>query len=490
MAKKEVAYTSDELQFEDEALAADSLQFSDAVADTDSSGVAERMAERQGPVGIIGEALGTIAKGPGQIAELATSDTPLPVVGGALGALKTGIDKSSEEAAKYYSELGVPRIGKAAEMGGKFVSGAIPATMKDALFILAAGPALKLVGMAGRPVVRAGGNMIADIAAGIAGKSPEALKVMFKKPGAIWSKATELFGQEHQKKLVETIMQDKAARGAQFKQLEEALTGFVAPSKATKVNASNVLQRTLYEMKRRGHYIPESFTGKKPIAVGRFPEDSAEARAIFEKLQILKDNPNMDFGQALNLRRQLDDMIDYGVQGSQGLQKISGESDRLLKFARRELDAKMKMAVPYEIKSEWTAANRIYREAAKSYEQLMRNVVKGAPAETEAKLLKMLKEGRYDDELITASQGLGERTAKALDDLRDQIAAKEFRRWAGRGGIVGILPTSPRAVGMAAAGTGAATRAAGAAGGALTQYPKGSAAAFGGLNNLLNGEPQ
>lgn len=485
---------------EEEALASQQQEpVKDAVSDPTPEPVSEPAQEQGGFLGTIAK---TLTEGPGDLTRAALSDgvfsaldAPIPGVGQAIGPAKEAMGKELSEAAKYYFEAGVPTIGKAVEAGGKFVIGAVPDRMKDALFVALAGPALKAAAIVGKPVARAGGNIIADIAGQIAGKHPEAVKAIYKKPGALWKKATELFGMKNQELLLQKISEGKAARGEQFHALEEVLTGFGSKSggKASRADMRPVFKEVVREMERGGYHVPKSITGKNPIAIGRLPGESIEAKEIFAKLDTLNKNPNLEFGQALNLRRQIDRLINYGIEGKNGLQPTSTDANRILKLMRRRINTQMRGAVPKELRADWDRANFVYSQANKAYAELQKQVIRGDPGGTQKKLLQLLKDGRYDDEVLSRAEKLGEQTAKALEDVRDHIAAREFDQWFTSGlhkGAFGYFPTSPLLTGGVVAGAGevagAAGRVAGPVAGAVMRNPEASAMGAMGLRNLLN----
>ena len=430
-------------------------------------------------------------------------EAPIPGVGGAMQAAQTGLESASVDAAKWYSDMGVPRIGKAVETGGKFLAGAIPVKMKDALFIATAGPALEAAAAVGAPIAKLGGNIMADVAARLVGKSPEALKVIFNKPGAIWKKATELFGLKNQELLVNEIEAGLASKGKQFGELAEVFSGFtqksgVAGLTPPPVEMRTVLKEVLGTMMERGHKLPKTLSGKSQIRVGKLAEDSADYIKINEKLEFLKKHPKMTFGEALNFRQQVDDMIDYGVEGSAGLQKLTGEGNRVLKLVRRRVNTNLRESLPSDVRALWDKANFDYSRARGAYAELKKSVIGQTDKQTETKMLQMIREGRYDDSVAKRAQRIGEQAAKALDDVRDHLAAKEFSRWAGPGlsmggasgagfyfggipgAVAGAVATSPRAVGTATSIAGGLSQIAGSA----LEHPQTMRGVVSGLENL------
>jgi hypothetical protein len=413
----------------------------------------------------------------------AALETPIP----GLKQAHDGLSAGADQAQNYYAALGVPRIGKAVGMGGRFMAGVIPPRMKDALFIAAAGPAMEIVATGLAPVARAGGNLLADVAGAIAGKDPEVVKVLFNRPGAIWNKAKEVFTLKHQEALTKELGEGLAAQGAKFKELEDAFAGFHADSAtAPKVDLAPARTAVQEDMVRSGHRVPEELTGKAPIGIGRIAADAPEYKMLVEKLMTMKNSPNLPFGEALNFRRQIGDMMDMGVEGSNGMQPVSDAGNRVLKKMYAEVNKSLDSAVPKEILPEWKAANKAYSEARDAYSELRRQVVGTTPRQTEHKLLQMIQEGRYDDEVLSRAQKLGAKAKAAMDAVRDHLAAKEFKRWATGGMKTGaLLPSSPRAIGYGVAGAGGLSQAAQMA----LANPKASVLAAQGFRNLAGQPP-
>lgn len=419
-------------------------------------------------------------------------EAPLPGVGKAALAARGGLEKAAGEAERFYAERGMDSLATVAGTGGRFLSGAIPARTKDALFMLAAGPALKLAGKGLAPIARAGGNFLADVAGTVAGKSPEAVKAIFKKPGALWKTATEVFGLKHQEALVQHIDEGLKARGAQFRQIEDSLSHFTQTTggKPVTVQVRPVFDDVTKEMLYNGHHLPKKLVGRSPAKVGRIAENKAEYKEIVKNLEIMKKTPKMNFQDALNLRRRLDDAINYGVEGSNGLQPLSSEGTRVLRSMRGKINKSLRDSVPRDIRPMWDKANATFKEAADAYGELRKQVVGTTPRMTERKLMQMIQEGRYDDEVLSRATKLGESAARNLESIKDHLASNEFKRWLkggfGNGMPLG-LPTSPRLVGMGVSGAGGMSKLAEIIAGIATKRPALIGPAMGGAQNVLEG---
>lgn len=406
---------------------------------------------------------------------LSSADAPVDMAAVKDGMMRIGLkaDASGGNMAEFLGGKGIPApLAAAAGLPGaiagesiRSVAAAVPTTVGDAALLGLAGPVMEGTAVAakaiGGPVMRGAGRILADVVGELAGKDPEAVKAIFKNPKAMWKQVNQLFGQKQQAATVSAIEDGLSARGAQFKELEQSFTGFLeipGAKPVPKVSLTPVLKDITNEMRIRGHRIPADITGKSPLGIGRLPEDGAESKMIMARLKQLKDNPELGFGEALNLRRQLDDTISYGIEGSNGLQPISGEANRVLKLMRRRINSSIRSAVPAEVRPLWDKANFEYSKASEAYAELKKHVIRQSPGETEARLLKFIREGRYDDEVSNRAAKLGEKAAGALDAIRDRISAHQFKRWLGtagtKPGALGIIPTSPRALGYGAAGAG------------------------------------
>ncbi len=418
-------------------------------------------------------------------------DTPIP---GAPHLLKAqqGLETASDTAGKFYSDLGYPKTGKAVQTGGRFLAGMIPARMKDALFIAAAGPALEAAGIAGKAAlsteagqaaagaaktaVKAGGDILADVAGMVAGKDPEVIKTLVKSPGAVWKKATELFSMKHQENLEASLHEGMQKIGDKFGAIEDQFAGYhgtPTAGTAPKVDLSGVFKGKTDEMLARGHRLPKEMTGIKPtVEIGRISTADPEYRTILDHLKTLKDNPKLDFGEALNLRRNIDRTIDYGVEGATGVQELSGEAQRVLKGLREGINKELRASLPADIRPKWDEVNKAYSEGRGAFAELRKQIVKQSPGQTENKLIQLIKEGRYDDEITRRAEKLGEKTLKAFDDVKDHVAARSVKRWVEQPSAAHVLGGFPRPIGYGASMVGAMRTAGAKLTGAAMQNPK------------------
>lgn len=387
-------------------------------------------------------------------------ESKLPIGEKPLTQAKQAIETVADITARGYEALGMPRLAMVQRKAGEFASGMVPLRVKDAVFIAAAGPALRRISWAARPVTRPAANMLADLAGMVAGKSPEVIKQLFQRPGALWKKASEVFGLKHQENLVRSIDEAMSKVGNGFRSIENKLAKFGTGEKTPIVQLKTAADDTVNEMLKRGHKIPYELSGKKPLAIGRISENSPEYKEISDMLWFMRKNPKLSFGEGLNLRRRLDKLIDYGVEGASGLQPVSPEANTVLMFMRRRVNSSIRTAVPSNLKNAWDRGNFAYNKASQALAGLRKNVIGQSPRQTETKLMQLIKEGRYEDEVLSRAEKIGSIAIKALDDVADHLTGRQFKEWVtGRSGGLNIIPAFPRLTGTVISGAGAATQA-------------------------------
>ena len=404
---------------------------------------------------------------------------------------KQRIEEGSNLIGRGMAAMGQPSMGSDFAMTGRMAAGMIPGRMKDALWLAAIGPIIEGAGVAGKAAlatdagqavagaaktaVKGGGQLLADVAGVFAGKDSEVLKVLANKPGAIWKKASELFSIAHQENVEKTLQEGMGKVGEKFGALEDQLAGYQGtPTQgmAPKVNLKKVFDSTIDAMQKSGHRIPEDISGVAPkITVGRIASDSPEYGEIVGHLKTLKENPELDFGQALNLRRQVDATIDFAAKERNGL---SPAADKVLGDVRTKINDALRESLPKDIQPKWDEVNKTFSEARENFNGLWKQIVKTSPQQTENKLLQLIKEGRYDDEVTSRAQAIGGKVLKVFDDARDHIAARSMKKWAESPNAAHLLGGLPRPVGMAASGVGAAAQAAPKIAGAAAANPQAS----------------
>lgn len=307
---------------------------------------------------------------------------------------------------------------------------------------------------AAKPALSFTGNLLADLAGWWTGKHPDYIKTVFQNP-AIAKQFGDAVGSDIQAHVVSKIEAGKKALGDQFKSIQDEIAKFGADStgKAVAVDSKSAMREVAASLESAGHKIPESVGGNNiPLKVPRLDPGSSEYNTILDFMGKMKKK--LDFGEALNLRRQMDDAINYGVPGNQGLAKTSGELNRALRSMRQSLDNKMAEALPAEQKGAWNAANKAYADGAKAFDQLSNEVVGKTPSQTALKVARAMRSGRVD-EVLNPGEKLGKAAEAALEELRKTVVAGQFERWAHGANASSFLPSSPRMIGYTTAGAGA-----------------------------------
>lgn len=380
-----------------------------------------------------------------------------------LGALA---DKSAAtRAAGVPAPIGAAmRVG---EIGLRGLQGFFPSSPTEVGGAIAAGPAASLgadtVRSVGKPLLKTTGDVLAELAATWTGRSPEAFKEVFKNP-EIMKKVSEQVGQSEQAKFVDAVEKSLARMGEKFRAVQDSIAGFPTlgdkglevVANAPQVDLQTPAKQLAKELVVAGHHIPEELSGFAPINEGFFEAGSPEHQSITKWLAKLQSKPTRDFGEALNLKRQLDQEINYGPAGGQGI-RLNDQAQKVLRDMRKKVDEALKMALPAAKRAEWEEANRVYASAAQAKAELKRQVVGETPEQTTMRVLRQLKTGRNEENLTGKAVRLGDDAVKALDEIHDRVVARQFKEYVHGhgGGALGILTTtSPRLLGQVAALSG------------------------------------
>lgn len=400
--------------------------------------------------------------------------------------LKMGLEHlqgKSEQARSGMSSLNPAAWAmKIGEAGLGAAQGFLPSTSREVGTAMAVGPAMEAAGTITKPLVpyvqkftRGAGAALADVIGELSGKDAESVKVLFNNPKAMWQKATELFGRKHQEATVKAIEKDFAERGAQFRAIEDSLSGnFGTPSygKASEVITRPAFDDVRFQLAKEGFRLPKGLIeGYPDIKIGKIAEDAPEYKFLIESVKKIKDNPRLSFGDALRLKQNLDKAIDYGLEGSNGIQPISEDASRLLSSIRKSINKEMRSSLNTEQRKVWDTVNEEYGVAAQSRAELRKQVLGQSARLTEKKLHQLLKEGRYDDEVLDRTAALGANAKKRLEDVRDHIAARQFKSWAKAPNAHGFIPSSPALYGHLTSAAGGASQAAQELAKKIQNYP-------------------
>lgn len=403
--------------------------------------------------------------------------TDIPLVGPAVGAVREQIPNWIAEKG---GQIGFPKtaatVGTAVSTAGEL----LPKNLGDLAAMVTAEPLAKGAVMVGKPFIRGTGEVLAEIAAKISGANKEAVKAVFKNP-KIAAKFGDLLGQWDQANLVEAVQGNLKKVGGRFKAVQDALAGFAAADRKMlpRVNLEPALDATVQHMVDTGHRVPSRFTGITPkLGVGRLAEDSPDYTLLIKQLANLQKNKTLDFGEALNMRRQLDELIDFGQPGTSGMQKVGSEANRILKKMRDEVNVRLRESIPTKKRGMWDAANKAYSDARTAYDELKRQVVGTTPQITIQRIMRQVRSGRVEEGLEDRAAKIGKAAEKALMDIHDRVVAGQFHDfvrggvatpaaagWVGLhfgglpGAVAGVVGSSPRMIGYGTAAAGGAAHA-------------------------------
>ena len=178
---------------------------------------------------------------------------------------------------------------------------------------------------------------------------------------------------------------------------------------------------------------------------------------------VLGDFQTLNFKDAINLRRKIDDMVTYDGAKLLGL---NDTQQAMLKGARSELNDRIRAVSP-----RYTQATAAFSKAAQVYDQLSKDVLSGKPETIQRRITGMFNKGSADRKIVERVDKISETAGASLDTILDSITAQKFdpilnpgmTRAAGStgGGILG-------ATGIAAGKVLAGGPGAGIAAGAIT----------------------
>lgn len=395
----------------------------------------------------------------------------------------TGLQKAREMLPDRLAPL--DPVLRANEYAAKGMAALLPQNWADVAGLIAAPQVGEIASQAGkatlkavRPIVATTGDVLAHLAGHATGKHPELFKAAFKDP-QILQQVTEAIGSQEQANFVRAVQDGIERIGDKFEAVQNALAGFGGQEGRTaggrfRVNAPVKLkpagQEIAAELVRSGHRLPQGLTGKAPLAEGVFAADSPEYARISSWVQKLQEKDTRDFGEALNLRRQLDHEINWGPAGGQGIQ-LSDKANGVLRKMRDRLDKELEGSLDPTRRAEWKEVNRLYSDAMKAKSELKRTVAGETPEQTAARVVRVIKSGRTEENLTAKASRIGDEAVKALDLLHQRVVSRELRDWTSGRGLtaagalaahgnylaapLALAAGSPRGVGYAAAGAGA-----------------------------------
>lgn len=180
--------------------------------------------------------------------------------------------------------------------------------------------------------------------------------------------------------------------------------------------------------------IAEKFTGNVPAAdIGQklaqnlskagFSVEGQPVGKVTRELnkdvaQILGDFQNLQFKDAVNLRRKIDDMVTYDGAKLLGL---NDTQQAMLKTARVELNARIKAISP-----RYEKATAAFARGAKVYDELANDILSGKPETIQRRIAGLFSKGSADRKIVEKIDKVSEEAGKSLDTILDSITAQKF----------------------------------------------------------------
>lgn len=294
------------------------------------------------------------------------------------------------------------------------------------------------------------GEVLSEIVARHIGTTPENVEAFFKQYPALRGKITEKVGMVEQANIVEALKDHMKGLGRRFEAIQDSLAGFDGGSKEvpTRVNLQKALDATVAEMKRTGHRIPRAFSNEATVMEGRLDAASPEYKEVLNRLKKLQDNAHTDFGTGLNLKRQIDALIDWG--GGQGVPKVSGEGARVLKFMRNQISSELRAGIENPaLRKEWDELNGAYTRARTAIEGLHKEVVGATPQQTAMRVMRQIRAGSTKEGMMDRASKVGKAAEEALTEIHDRVIARAFKDRVRSGHTLMDAMSSPRFMGHA-----------------------------------------
>ena len=135
---------------------------------------------------------------------------------------------------------------------------------------------------------------------------------------------------------------------------------------------------------------------------------------------IIKDlkSKNLTFRDALNLRRKIDDLVDY----SQGVApKIDDTQTGILKEARRELNEQILKVDP-----RFKKANDSFKQAANAYNDIEKDILGGKIETIQSRITRLFNKGTVERRLVEKADRFSANASNQLDTILDAITAQKF----------------------------------------------------------------
>jgi hypothetical protein len=346
------------------------------------------------------------------------------------------------------------------ELGLRTAGAMVPKTKGDVAGLIASGPVGNVAAEAAPGFMKYGGkaaavtgDWMADLAGAWTGKDPEYIKAVFQKP-EIMKKVGEAIGLDIQKSATEAIAIGRKALGDQVGAAEDGIAMFgktATAGNSPMVDLKTPLKDVVKTMESRGHYVPKELGGRavpmKKYALDPMSEDYRTVAGYLKDL-----NKDMDFGEALNLKRELDGVINYGKKGTNGLQPVTGPANAILKDIRAQVkNAMTKSLTDPQTKAHWLEVNKAAEEGYRAFDSLHSQVIGSQPYQTAQRIARNIKNQSVEEQVLGPAAKLSKKAEDAVMDIRDRVVAAQFKRRFTGVNASNLIPSSPRAIGNIAA---------------------------------------
>lgn len=278
-------------------------------------------------------------------------------------------------------------------------------------------------------------------------KSPW-IRAVINDPGTVKHFGEE-FGMDMQQAAVKAIESEKDKVGSQYRAIQDSLTQFGIKGRLSpKVDTARVLNTVAKDFESKGIHVPTDLGGNgASLKKYRFDRGSSEDAVIKRFMGALKKP--LDFGESLNLRRQLDDAIRYSKHGEM---TFTSEAQAALRTMRRALNTEMTRSVPANMRTKWVLSNQNYEKLMRTLGDFHSQVLGKTPFQTASKISRAVRTGRSSELIDIPSQHMYENAMRSMMDLRRSVVASHFKEILSKGfSASSLLPGSPRAVGYLSA---------------------------------------
>lgn len=275
---------------------------------------------------------------------------------------------------------------------------------------------LALQGLAG-PLTEAGGAIAAPIARKLV---PSIVEAVTRFESTIVERAIARVSQVG-RKMEGTALTDASEQAVG--KLKEAVKGALSSVGKRMGSVEDAVAARSDKLVTTGD-IAEKFSTN--LAKAGYEVPGVRAGEVTQKLNgktkdILADlnKRKLSFKDTLNLRRKIDDAVEFAKKGSLEVGTVEGT---LLKQARKDINDRL-LAIDPTFKK----ANDAYARVRQSYDLLHDEIFSGKDETINRRIAAIFKKGTAERKLIQRLDQVGGNTAAALDDLLDTITAQKFQ---------------------------------------------------------------